>query len=470
MGSGVNDSKYADERLRYLTLLCSDIGVSAQTQLDVLEARRTARSSLTGSSLLLEESAQGSGAGSSVQRSAQARQDQEQLDAEHGDHMTEFNAAEEAATLPATVFPRSMLQLQLSDGFTTVVGFEHRRVPGLSMADTPLGAKVLLRDVRYNKGKLFLDPRGVIVKGGQVAALELDAEEKLMDHLREKLGKPPLERRSGRASGNARTQSAANGSTTRPTDNTAAPAPRAATSISAGPSSSRRAQPQEQEQGPPSSFDEAQFEEDEAMWAELQEEQEAMRKASVAAPRAPVRPASTTLRPAVAGASSISRRVERVAPEDKVDDAPLPPSPSPSSSPPQRPSNRKKFKPLQPSSSVSPPPRAGKRPRPQLGRGMVDEEEDLEEEGKEHFSRSARDVPRDGYEDAVGASFFAEGMDRRKGQGRGRGRWAGRLYDPGEERSRESDCPERLGVAVAAVVALPDEGWLGSDDWSRTLL
>lgn len=344
--------------------------------------------------------------------------------------MTEFNAAEEAATLPATVFPRSMLQLQLSDGFTTVVGFEHRRVPALSMADTPLGAKLLLRDVRHKKGRLFLEPRGVIVKGRQVATLELDAEEKLIDHLREKLGKPPLEKKSVRGSG--RTQSAANGTTMRTTDNVTARANTstaavAAASAAAGPSTGRQTQPPEHDRGPPSSFDEAQFEEDEAMWAELQEE-EAMRRAAAVAvvpppPQAPVRPTSA----AAAGTASTSRRAAQ---DEDDEDVMLAPSPSPSPSPPPRPCVRKKFKSLQPASSVSPPPRPAKRSHSRFkpGRDSMVEEQEQEEVWP------AGDMNADGYEEAVGASFFAEGMSDEDAE------------EPGEaKQEEEQEIEEREG-------------------------
>ena len=39
-------------------------------------------------------------------------------------------------------FPRAMLSLQLSDGFTTLKAIECKRIPGLSLEETPLGCKV----------------------------------------------------------------------------------------------------------------------------------------------------------------------------------------------------------------------------------------------------------------------------------------------------------------------------------------
>lgn len=110
--------------------------------------------------------------------------------------MAEFNAAEEAASLPATVFPRSMLQLELSDGFTVVKAFEHRRIDAISMASTPLGAKLLLRNARFVNGQLLLSPECVSYKGGRVDDMDRDAEDRLIDQIRLKLGKEPIRRDS----------------------------------------------------------------------------------------------------------------------------------------------------------------------------------------------------------------------------------------------------------------------------------
>lgn len=39
-------------------------------------------------------------------------------------------------------FPRAMLRLRVSDGYTEYVAIETKRIPDLSMDDTPLGCKV----------------------------------------------------------------------------------------------------------------------------------------------------------------------------------------------------------------------------------------------------------------------------------------------------------------------------------------
>lgn len=105
--------------------------------------------------------------------------------------MADFNAAEEAASLPSTVFPRSTLQLTLSDGFTKVKAFEHRRVPQLSMTEPPMGSKILLKRVTVKSGHILLSPDSIELKGGRVESLDSQWEARMIDQLRSKLGKPP---------------------------------------------------------------------------------------------------------------------------------------------------------------------------------------------------------------------------------------------------------------------------------------
>lgn len=49
---------------------------------------------------------------------------------------------EEEEEDPKPVFPRSMLRLDLSDGTTTLRGFEYRRLPDIELGETPIGFKV----------------------------------------------------------------------------------------------------------------------------------------------------------------------------------------------------------------------------------------------------------------------------------------------------------------------------------------
>lgn len=43
---------------------------------------------------------------------------------------------------PVPKYPRGMLRLELSDGFTTVEAVEYRSIPQLELGVTPLGYKV----------------------------------------------------------------------------------------------------------------------------------------------------------------------------------------------------------------------------------------------------------------------------------------------------------------------------------------
>lgn len=138
-------------------------------------------------------------AGSSSRTAANGQDGDDGDDGDGEDHMAAFNAQEEAAGLPSTVFPRSTLQLELSDGFTTVKAFEHKRISALSMADTALGAKLLLKNVDVVKGLLFLTPENTTVKGGAVEELEKDAELRLIDKLRAQLGKEPVNAAAARS-------------------------------------------------------------------------------------------------------------------------------------------------------------------------------------------------------------------------------------------------------------------------------
>lgn len=151
----------------------TDIGVSAQAQLDVLEARSQARQT-AGGAAQLEEANKGDNNAN-----------------EQPDHMADFNASEEAASLPATVFPRSStMQLTLSDGHTTIQAFEHRRLPWLTMTEPPLGSKVVLRGAKVHSGHVLLTQECIELKGGRVESMDNEWEENMIDELRGKLGKP----------------------------------------------------------------------------------------------------------------------------------------------------------------------------------------------------------------------------------------------------------------------------------------
>ncbi|KAK0531221.1 hypothetical protein OC834_003032 [Tilletia horrida] len=171
-----------------------DVGVSAQTQLDVLAARKEART---------HPPAPGAGAAPHA-GAAEATEENQEEGEEEEDHMAAFHSSESALASIAnpTVYPRSVLRIHLSDGHNPDVllpAFEHSRIEALSMNDGPtpgegrtlLGCKVLLKGAEVRRGQVLLRPGEVEVLGGSIPELEDRAEYILTNSLRVRLGKPP---------------------------------------------------------------------------------------------------------------------------------------------------------------------------------------------------------------------------------------------------------------------------------------
>ncbi|KAI0951277.1 hypothetical protein AcW1_008360 [Taiwanofungus camphoratus] len=91
---------------------------------------------------------------------------------------------------PIPRYPRSMLRFQLSDGSTILQAIEHRRLPELELGETPLGYKMILKDVCVRKGLAFLEPKSVIMKGHQNADLNAMQDRDFARSLRLRLGLP----------------------------------------------------------------------------------------------------------------------------------------------------------------------------------------------------------------------------------------------------------------------------------------
>ncbi|KAL5503953.1 hypothetical protein ACEPAH_8025 [Sanghuangporus vaninii] len=62
-------------------------------------------------------------------------------------------------------YPRTMLRLEISDGTVTMPAIEYRSLPSLKLEETPLGFKLLLKDVLVRRGIIFLEPKGIVLKG-----------------------------------------------------------------------------------------------------------------------------------------------------------------------------------------------------------------------------------------------------------------------------------------------------------------
>ncbi|KAL7006449.1 hypothetical protein EMMF5_004102 [Cystobasidiomycetes sp. EMM_F5] len=88
---------------------------------------------------------------------------------------------------PANRFPRHMLKLVVSDGWSQRSAIEYRRIQGLSLEDTQLGCKLLLKNVKSRRGILLLDDTNCIVKGGFIAERDETRDESLGATLRKRL-------------------------------------------------------------------------------------------------------------------------------------------------------------------------------------------------------------------------------------------------------------------------------------------
>ncbi|ETW83146.1 hypothetical protein HETIRDRAFT_126445 [Heterobasidion irregulare TC 32-1] len=89
---------------------------------------------------------------------------------------------------PVPRYPRSMLRLQLSDGFTTINAIEFRNLPDLILGETPLGYKLMLKNAFVRRGIVFLEPKYVILKGHQAEDLEAHQDRDLVRGLRSRMG------------------------------------------------------------------------------------------------------------------------------------------------------------------------------------------------------------------------------------------------------------------------------------------
>ncbi|KAI5478173.1 DUF1767 domain containing protein [Pseudohyphozyma bogoriensis] len=90
------------------------------------------------------------------------------------------------------VYPRGLVRITVSDGFSEVEGFERKRVNGLGLEECGLGTKLMLQNIKTSRGLLLLEPTNCVVKGGGVEEFEALKEKQLERRLRERLGMPPL--------------------------------------------------------------------------------------------------------------------------------------------------------------------------------------------------------------------------------------------------------------------------------------
>ncbi|KAJ7364092.1 hypothetical protein DFH08DRAFT_1072906 [Mycena albidolilacea] len=94
---------------------------------------------------------------------------------------------------PVPNYPRGMLRLELSDGATTLSAIEYRPLPELTLGVTPLGYKMVLKDVLVRRGMAFLEPACVTHKGHQTEDREELQAADFARGLRHRLGRPEPE-------------------------------------------------------------------------------------------------------------------------------------------------------------------------------------------------------------------------------------------------------------------------------------
>ncbi|KAI5114584.1 hypothetical protein M0805_009807, partial [Coniferiporia weirii] len=95
---------------------------------------------------------------------------------------------------PIPNYPRTMLRLEVCDGSVTIPAIEYREMPDLKLGETPLGFKILLKDVLVRRGILFLEPNGIELKGHRTEDRDEFQDRDLVRGLCRRLGKtPPLD-------------------------------------------------------------------------------------------------------------------------------------------------------------------------------------------------------------------------------------------------------------------------------------
>ncbi|KAG6821291.1 hypothetical protein H0H93_000151 [Arthromyces matolae] len=91
---------------------------------------------------------------------------------------------------PMPKYSRAMLHFQLTDGATTVPAIEYRPLPQLSLQDTPLGFKMLLKNVQVHKGIVWLEPDTVEFVGHKTEERERNRESDFARTLRARMRRP----------------------------------------------------------------------------------------------------------------------------------------------------------------------------------------------------------------------------------------------------------------------------------------
>ncbi|KAI9637552.1 uncharacterized protein MKK02DRAFT_43477 [Dioszegia hungarica] len=105
-----------------------------------------------------------------------------------GDEEDENGDLEDEGKLP--VYPRGMLKMEVTDGERCLKAMEYKRLDGIKLAETPLGAKLVLHRVKTLRATLLLDPDNTRFLGYEVSHLEADQPTKFTNSLLRRMGKP----------------------------------------------------------------------------------------------------------------------------------------------------------------------------------------------------------------------------------------------------------------------------------------
>ncbi|KAG8865187.1 hypothetical protein FRB96_000077 [Tulasnella sp. 330] len=105
--------------------------------------------------------------------------------------LVEAGVEDEEESQPIPNYPRATLRMDLSDGSTILPAMEYKRLPGLQLGITPLGCKILIKNVMIRRGIAFLEPANVeIYVGSQTEEREAVQDRDFARSLRVRLGKP----------------------------------------------------------------------------------------------------------------------------------------------------------------------------------------------------------------------------------------------------------------------------------------
>ncbi|KAG8947655.1 hypothetical protein FRC04_010589 [Tulasnella sp. 424] len=108
--------------------------------------------------------------------------------------LIEAGVEDEEESEPIPKYPRSTLSFELSDGSTVIRAMEYKKMPGLELGVTPLGCKLMLKNVLVISGIAFLEPATVdIFQGSHTEEREAVQDSDFVRALRRKLGQPDPE-------------------------------------------------------------------------------------------------------------------------------------------------------------------------------------------------------------------------------------------------------------------------------------